>query len=209
MSSTLSFGHESRRGNRRWRRSPSVWIVSSWISGRLAGPIVLADIGFVLLSSQALLASGTDRGVGLAIAALTLGVAWLVLRDAQPDLALVLGAGALTLGAVAVGNLVSGDGLTLAWAAEAAMLSLLAYRFGDARLQPAALGYLGLATGHLLVVTEPVDELFQTSVEASTAIPTLAVAAAATAAGLLVRRRSRPISSAATLPSAPCGASPA
>src|SRR6188472_4270126 len=153
---------------------------------RLAGPIVLADIGFVLLSSQALLASGTDRGVGLAIAALTLGVAWLVLRDAQPDLALVLGAGALTLGAVAVGNLASGDGLTLTWAAEAAMLSLLAYRFGDARLQLAALGYLGLATGHLLVVTEPVDELFQTSVEASTAIPTLAVAAAATAAGLLV-----------------------
>jgi hypothetical protein len=31
-----------------------------------------------------------------------------VLRDAQPDLALVLGAGALALGAVAVGNLVSG-----------------------------------------------------------------------------------------------------
>ncbi len=153
---------------------------------RLAGPIVLADIGFVLLSSQALLASGTDRGVGLAIAALTLGVAWLVLRDAQPDLALVLSAGALTLGAVAVGNLASGDGLTFTWAAEAAMLSLLAYRFGDARLQLAALGYLGLATGHLLVVTEPVDELFQTSVEASTAIPTLAVAAAATAAGLLV-----------------------
>jgi len=152
---------------------------------RLTGPIVLADLGFVLLSSQALLASGTDRGVGLALAALTFGVAWLVLREAQPDLALVLGAGALALGAVAVGNLVSGDGLTLAWAAEAALLSLLAYRFGDARLQLAALGYLGLAAGHLLVVTEPISELFQTSVDASTAIPTLAVAAAATAAGLL------------------------
>ena len=152
---------------------------------RLAGPIVLADLGFVLLSSQALLASDTDRGVGLAIAALTLGLAWLVLRAAQPDLALVLGAAALALGAVAVGNLVSGDGLTLAWAAEAALLSVLAYRFGDARLQLAALGYLGLATGHLLAVTDPVGELFQTSVEASTAIPTLAVAAAATAAGLL------------------------
>ena len=152
---------------------------------RLAGPIVLADVGFVLLSSQALLASGSDRGVGLAIAALTLGVAWLVLRRAQPDLALVLGAAALALGAVAVGNLVSGDGLTLAWAAESALLSLLAYRFGDARLQLGALGYLGLATGHLLAVTEPVGELFQTSVDASTAIPTLAVAAAATAAGLL------------------------
>jgi len=152
---------------------------------RLAGPIVLADIGFVLLSSQALLAAGADRGVGLAIAALTLGVAWLVLREAQSDLALVLGAGALALAAVAVGNLVSGDGLTLAWAAESALLSLLAYRFGDARLQLAALGYLGLATGHLLVVTEPVGELFRTSVDASTAIPTLGVAAAATAAGLL------------------------
>src|SRR6478735_7142967 len=152
---------------------------------RLAGPIVLADVGFVLLSSQALLAAGTDRGVGLAVAALTLGVAWLVLRRAQPDLALVLGAAALALGAVAVGNLVSGDGLTLAWAAESALLSLLAYRFGDARLQLGALGYLGLATGHLLAVTEPVGELFQTSVDASTAVPTLAVAAAATAAGLL------------------------
>ena len=152
---------------------------------RLAGPIVLADLGFVLLSSQALLASGTDRGVGLAVAALAVGVAWLVLREVQPDLALVLGAGALALAAVAVGNLVSGDGLTLAWAAEAALLSVLAYRFGDARLQLAALAYLGLATGHLLAVTDPVGELFQTSVEASTAIPTLAVAAAATAAGLL------------------------
>jgi hypothetical protein len=152
---------------------------------RLTGPIVLAVLGFVLLSSQALLDAGADRGVGLAIAGLTLGIAWVVLRKAQPDLALVLGTGALALGAVAVGNLVSGDGLTLAWAAEAAMLSLLAYRFRDARLQLAALGYLGLATGHLLVVTEPVDELFRTSVDASAAIPTLAVAAAATAAGLL------------------------
>ena len=152
---------------------------------RLAGPIVLADLGFVLLSSQALLASGTDRGVGLAIAALAFALAWLVLRAAQPDLALVLGAGALALGAVAVGNLVSGDGLTLAWAAESAALSLLAYRFGDARLQLAALGYLGLATGHLLAVTEPVVELFRATVHAPTAIPTLAVAAAATAAGLL------------------------
>ena len=152
---------------------------------RLAGPIVLADVGFVLLSSQALLASGSDRGVGLAIAALTLGIAWLVLREAQPDLALLLGTAALALAAVAVGNLISGDGLTLAWAAESALLSLLAYRFGDARLQLAALGYLGLATSHLLAVTEPVGELFQTSVDASTAVPTLAVAAAATAAGLL------------------------
>lgn len=152
---------------------------------RLAGPIVLADLGFVLLSSQALLASGTDRGLGLAIAALTVGVAWLVLRETQPDLALVLGAGGLALAAVAVGNLISGDGLTLAWAAEAAMLSLLAYRLGEARLQLAALGYLGLAAGHLLVVTKPIGELFQTSVDASTAIPTLAVASAAAASGLL------------------------
>jgi hypothetical protein len=152
---------------------------------RLAGPVVLADLGFVLLSSQALLASGPDRGVGLAIAALAFGLTWLALRDAQPDLALVLGAGALALAAVAVGDLVSGDGLTLAWAAECAVLSLLAYRFADARLQLAALGYLALATGHLLVVTEPFEELFRESVDARTAIPTLAVAAAATAAGLL------------------------
>ena len=152
---------------------------------RLAGPIVLADLGFVLLSSQALLASGTDRGVGLAIAALRLGVAWLVLRRAQPDLALVLGAGALALGAVAVGNLVSGDGLTLAWAAESAVLSLLAYRFGDARLQLAALGTRPVDGSSPRRPMQPFVELFRGNGACPHGDPDVVVAAAATAAGLL------------------------
>ncbi len=167
-------------------------VASAWqVTGRdravsrLAGPIVLADLGFVLLSTQALLDTGVDRGAGLAIAACAFALGWLVLRRVQPDLGLVLAAGSLALGAVALANLVSGDGLTLAWAAESAVLSVLAYRFRDARLQLAAIGYLGLATGHLLAVTAPLGELFRSDGDASTAIPTLAAAAAATAAGML------------------------
>ncbi|HET8741852.1 MAG TPA: DUF2339 domain-containing protein [Gaiella sp.] len=152
----------------------------------VAGPMVLAAFGSVLLSGQALFDTAADRAGWLAVGASAFALGWLALRRVQPDFALVLAAGSLGLVAVAVANVVSDDGLTLSWAAESAVLSLLALRFRDARLQLAALGYLALATAHLVTVTEPFGELFAgASVDASTAIPTFAVAAAATTAGLL------------------------
>lgn len=151
---------------------------------RLAGPVVLGVLGFLLLSGHALL-SGDQRSLWLAGAAGGFALCWIAVRQLQPDLALVVAACALALVAVALANGISGDGLTLAWAAESAVLSVLAYRFRDARLQLAALGYLALASAHLLAVTEPLPELFRRSGDASVALPTLGVAAAAAAAGLL------------------------
>ena len=89
-------------------------------------------------------------------------------------------------------GLLSSDGLTLAWAAEAALFSWLAFRLHDARLQIAGLGYLTLATGHLLAVTAPAATLFESGQsDAGAAVPALAVAAAALAAGLLAPRSYR------------------
>jgi hypothetical protein len=155
---------------------------------RLAGPMVLADLGLLLLTGQALLDAGSDRGAWLAFAAVSFALFWVVLRSAQPDFALLLAAGSLALAAVAVANLVSGDGLTLSWAGQSVVLTLLAYRFRDVRLQLAALAYLGLATAHLVADTEPLDQLFRADADWSIAIPTVAVGAAAAAAGLLAPR---------------------
>ena len=158
----------------------------------LSGTVSLAVVGFTLLSVGALLDPGSDRGLALAIAAGAFGLAWLVLRVLQPDLALVLAGGALGLGAVALAGLLSADGLTLAWAAEAALFSCLAYRLRDARMQFAGLVYLALATGHLLAVTAPTDRLFDRAhADASAAVPAIAVALAALAAGLLAPRSYR------------------
>ena len=124
----------------------------------LTTPLVLASLGVTLVSSHVFLPHGWQQGVALAVAAAVVAAGWAGLRARQPDLAVVLAGGALGLGAVAVAGLVSGDGLTLSWAAEAALLAVLAYRFGDLRLQLAGLAYLALAAGHLLVVGQAAPE---------------------------------------------------
>ena len=159
---------------------------------RLTVPLVLADLGFILLTSHVLFAPGSERGIALAVAATVFAFAWIVLGRRQRDLGVVLAAGFFGLGAVAVGGLVSGDGLTLSWAAEAALLAVLAHRFRDVRLQVAGLAYLGLATGHLLVVGEPFAKLFDLErSHVATAVATLAVALAAVSAALLAPRTYR------------------
>ena len=156
--------------------------------GRIVGPMVLGDVGLLLLSGQGLLEAAGQRGVWLACAALCFGLCWLAIRLVQPDLALVVLAGALALGAVAAANLVSEDGLTLAWAAQSVVFSGLAFRFRDARLQLAALVYLGLSATHLLLASQPLAELYGPTADWTVVVPTLAVAAAGAMAGLLAPR---------------------
>ena len=158
----------------------------------LTGTVSLAVVGFALLSAGALFDAGRDRGVALAAVAGAYGLAWLLLRRRQPDLALVLAGGALGIGAVAVAGSSRATASRSAWAAEAALFSWLAYSLRDARLRITGLAYLGLATAHLLGVTAPQDLLFDsTPVDASAAVPPLAVALAALAAGLLAPRSYR------------------
>ena len=153
---------------------------------QLTTPLVLASLGTILVSSHVLLSDGVQRGVALAVATAVLALVWAAVRERQGDLAVVLAGGALGVAAVAVAGLLSDDGLTLSWAAEAALLVVLAHRLRDLRLQLAGLAYLGLAAGHLLLVGRPLVELFDLDGgHAATAVPTAAVAVAALAAALL------------------------
>ena len=159
---------------------------------RLTTPLVLLDLGFVLLGSYLLLEPGRERGVALAVAAAPFVLGWLALRRLQPDLAVVLVAGFLGLAAVAVAEILAGDGLSISWAAQAAVLAVLAHRLRDMRLQLAGLAYLALATGHFLVVGEPFDGLFDLAgVDAQRALPAVALAIAAALAAVLAPRAYR------------------
>ena len=149
----------------------------------LTTPLVLASLGTIIVSSHVLLAEGRQRGVALAVATAVVAVVWAGLRDRQRDLAVVLAGGALGLAAVAAAGLLSGDGLTVGWAAEATLLMVLAHRVRDLRLQIAGLAYLTLAAGHLLLVGWPLVELFDLDAgHAATAVPTAPAARARPAA---------------------------
>ena len=159
----------------------------------LTTPLVLTSLGTITVSSHVLLADGRQQGVALAVATAVFAVVWAGLRGRQRDLGVVLAGGALGLAAVAAAGLVSGDGLTIGWAAEATLLAVLAHRFRDLRLQVAGLAYLALAAGHLLLVGRPLVELFDLDAgHAATAVPTIAVALAALAAALLAPTTYRP-----------------
>ena len=108
--------------------------------------------------------SGLDReGLAMIVIALVYGVlaaAWFA-RDR--DLSALLGAVGLTVGAVATAELLGGETLAIAFAAEAALLSWVAYRLVEPRYGLLSLGYLGLAVGHAFLLDVPPRVLFQTA----------------------------------------------
>ena len=137
-----------------------------------------------------LLAEGPDRGLVLLAAGGMWAGAWLALQGRDRSLALVVGTSSLALVAVATAELVSDDALTLAWAAQAILLSVLASRLRDARLQAGGLVYLALATGHALVVDAPPSMLFDPfRADAGASIALGAVALAALVAGVVAPAR--------------------
>ena len=156
----------------------------------LAATLPLAGTGMALLTAAELLEDGPDRGLVLLAAGGMWAGAWLALQGRDRSLALVVGTASLALVAVATAELVSDDALTLAWAAQAILLSVLASRLRDARLQAGGLVYLALATGHALVVDAPPFILFDPSRAAAAASVALAAAAlAALVAGIVAPAR--------------------
>jgi uncharacterized membrane protein len=156
----------------------------------LAATLPLAGTGMALLTAAELLEDGPDRGLVLLAAGGMWAGAWLALQGRDRSLALVVGTASLALVAVATAELVSDDALTLAWAAQAILLSVLASRLRDARLQVGGLVYLALATGHALVVDAPPFILFDPSRTAAAASVSLAAAAlAALVAGTVAPAR--------------------
>jgi uncharacterized membrane protein len=185
----------------------------AWQQGEPSGALRRRSASFVSAASVLALAAatkllGTDaQGIalvltGLATAALTLGVA---LRERLRELAPVLGLASLALVAIGLSSLLSGPGLAAAWAAEAALLAVLAVRVGDSRLELGVLGYLTLATLHVLILDAPPDRLLfsvgdpGSFAHAAHGVPVLLVLVAAYA--VAARCSARPLSQ----PPAPCG----
>ena len=148
----------------------------------------LAAFGSTLILGVQLFETRTDRGTALLVAA---GVWALVFGALQwrrlPDLALVVGTSALALAAVGTADLLSDAALTIAWAAEAIVLALLARQLRDVRLQALGIVYLSLAAVSALATDGRLDYLFDESADQlAGTLPLAAAAAAAVACGLFV-----------------------
>lgn len=126
---------------------------------------------------------GAEEGwVLLAVAAVeAAAAAALFPRSSSRDLSAFLGAVALGLAAVAFALILSGPALTVAWAAEAAVLSWLARRADDDRYQVASLAYLAAAAVHGLFWEAPVRHLYRAVEEPADGVVAVIAAAAAAA----------------------------
>jgi hypothetical protein len=147
---------------------------------RLAGTYVVVASAF---SGYAAAALYDDRALGIALLApaLTNGVlATLFFRRAR-DLSSLLWAAGLALTAVGSAQLLSDATLTIAWAAEAAVLAWLAERVREPRFRVAALAWLGLALVHALTVDAPLSLLFRENDHPARGVPSLLALAAAAA----------------------------
>jgi hypothetical protein len=151
----------------------------------LASSFAFAAVGMALLLVRQLYAFDSKQGLALVVAAVCWAAAAAALRRRQPSLCLVLGVSALMLAAVAAADLLSGTSLAVTWAAESALFSWLAWRLRDARLQAAALVYVGLAGVHVFVLDAPPDTIFHDPVSGMAAVSVAGLALAALAAGLL------------------------
>jgi uncharacterized membrane protein len=159
----------------------------------LALSFALASFGSTLLFGVQLFETRTDRGITLLVAA----AVWAVLCAALhwrrlPDLALGVGASALALAAVGTADLISDAALTIAWAAEAIVLGVLARQFRDARLQVLGIVYTALATVNALISDGRPELLFDEYADhLVAALPLAAAGVAAVGSGLLVPRSYR------------------
>jgi uncharacterized membrane protein len=125
----------------------------------LTGGALFAGVSAAILYGQR--DGGLQQGVAqLAAASVYVVLAAVLFRRAR-ELATLLWAVGLALGAIGLAEALSGSALTYAWAAEAALLVWLSSRVRDARFQLPALAYLSLALVHGLAFEGSPDHLFQ------------------------------------------------
>ena len=158
--------------------------VASEISRRFSfsASLVLAGAAFAAFAAR-MLFDGDDLGVALAVvgAAFAVLAAALFARGRLTDLSSLAGAVALSFGAVAAAELLSGQSLAIAFAAQAALLAWLARAIDEPRYQLGALAYSGLALGHVLLVDAPVTDLFTPELHPAAGTPSVVALAAACA----------------------------
>lgn len=133
-----------------------------------------------------------DRAEGLAlvaVAAVTL-LPLLALRGSRHrDVRSLLWATGLTVTAVAGGYLLTGETLALIWAGQAALLSWLAVRAEEPRLQIGAVAYLVLAFVQTIVFEAAPVDLFRADSDFANGIPAVLFVAAGAAAFAFAYRR--------------------
>jgi uncharacterized membrane protein len=158
---------------------------------RLAVPFLLGSTAFAAIAAVRLL-NGEALGVsvqGLALLAVAAAVGALgAVLFRRRDLSALLGAVGLAVGAIAFADLLGGQTLAIAWAAEAAVLAWLAARVGETRYQAGALVYLLLALGHALALDAPLRHLLDESAHPARGVGALA---AVVVAALLFGRYGR------------------
>jgi Predicted membrane protein (DUF2339) len=148
----------------------------------LTGGAVYAGI------SAELLFDSRYQGYALLVVAGVYVLAAAVLFKARRELSTLVWALGLGVAAVGLAETFSGQSLTYAWAAEAALLAWLTSRVRDSRLQLPALLYLGLALIHAFAVEANLHTFFQSvHYPGKGAPPVLAVALAALVFGLVER----------------------
>jgi uncharacterized membrane protein len=125
----------------------------------LTGSALFAGVSAAILYGSR--HGGLQQGIGQLVAASAYVLVAAVLFRRARELATLLWAVGLALGAVGLAEALSGSALTYAWAAEAALLVWLSSRVRDARFQLPALAYLGLALAHGLVFEGSPNHLFE------------------------------------------------
>jgi uncharacterized membrane protein len=125
----------------------------------LTGSALFAGVSAAILYGSR--HGGLQQGIAQLVAASAYVVVAAVLFRRARELATLLWAVGLALGAVGLAQALSGSALTYAWAAEAALLVWLSSRVRDARFQLPALAYLGLALAHGLAFEGSPNHLFE------------------------------------------------
>ena len=168
----------------RWRTSAFAPLSTSF---------TLGGGGLAAVAALRLFATSEQRGLGLLAIALAYAVA-AGLLFAHRDLSASLAFGALTIGGFAFGELLSGQPLAYAWAAEAPSLSWLARRAREIRFQAWSVVYLLLTLGHVLAIDSPVRRLLaETAHPAAGAPAVVALALASTAVAYGARPWTTPV----------------
>jgi uncharacterized membrane protein len=167
----------------------AVWLLSAtgavWLALRTRLTYLPASL--LLLSgafggySGGLLYDETGQGLVLLAVALGYAVPSAALFRRDRDVASVLWAIALAIGAVSAASLLSGATLTMVWVAEAAILAWLARRILEPRFQLASLAWLVLAYVHALAFDAPPSKLFLENDDAWRAVPSASAFAIGTA----------------------------
>jgi uncharacterized membrane protein len=146
--------------------------------------LLLVSAGFAGTASVALFDGNAQGWALLAVAAVYAATAALFCPSARArDLSALLGAVALALVAFGAADLLSGPSLTIAWSAEAAVLSWLARRVDEPRYQFASLAYLAAALVHALTLDTPPRHFYEASAHPATGA--LALVGVALAGGVV------------------------